>query len=88
MFVPERFLPNTPFPFDRLDAYEPFLVGRHKCVGQKLAWAIMRLTLAKTLFSFEIKAVDRVVDFGEQKTYIFWEKAAIRVNMSVPDRNL
>ncbi|KAJ8113006.1 hypothetical protein OPT61_g4758 [Boeremia exigua] len=81
LFVPERFLPNTPFPSDRLDAYEPFLIGRHKCIGQKLAWVIMRLTLARTLFSFNLSAVDHVADFGEQRSYIFWEKAALRVKM-------
>lgn len=86
MFVPERFLSNTPFPSDDLDIYEPFLVGRHKCIGQKLAWAIMKLTLARTLFSFNIEAVDHVADFGEQKTYIFWEKAALRVKLSLSDR--
>ncbi len=85
--MPERFLPNTPFPLDRLDVYEPFLLGRHKCIGQKLAWAIMRLTLARILFSFEISNVSKVAEFGEQKTYIFWEKAALKVIMSQSHRS-
>lgn len=84
--MPERFLPDTPFPSDRLDAYEPFLVGRHKCIGQKLAWAIMRLTLAKLLFMFDISAVDEVADFGSQKTYIFWEKRTIKIKVKLSDR--
>ncbi|KAJ4986130.1 cytochrome P450 [Stagonosporopsis vannaccii] len=85
-FVPERFLSSTPFYSDNLDAYEPFLVGRHKCIGQKLAWAIMRLTLARILFSFDLKPVHHVADFGKQKTYIFWEKTALRVSMSLSNR--
>lgn len=86
-FAPERFLQNTPFPNDHLDAYEPFLLGRHKCIGQMLAWSIMRLTLAKILFSFRIAAVDDVADFGEQKTYIFWEKTPLRVKVTLPDKS-
>jgi cytochrome P450 len=78
-FIPERFLPESPFPNDRLDAFEPFLLGRHKCLGQKLAWSIMRLTLARLLFSFDLKLVDGPKDFGDQKTYIFWEKKPLNI---------
>lgn len=81
-FVPERFLPNSPFPSDRLDAFEPFLLGRHKCIGQKLAWAIMRLTLARVFFSFNLEAAEGPVhDFGVQKTFIFWEKRVLKVEV-------
>jgi cytochrome P450 len=76
-FIPERFLDASPFLNDRLDAFMPFLLGRHKCLGQKLAWAITRLTLARLLFSFDLRMVDEPRDFGDQKTYIFWEKRAL-----------
>lgn len=82
-FVPERFLASSPFPFDRLDAFEPFLLGRHKCIGQKLAWAVMRLTLAKILFTFDLKAVEELGEFGQQRTYIFWEKRPLKVELYV-----
>ncbi|KAH7065753.1 benzoate 4-monooxygenase cytochrome-like protein P450 [Paraphoma chrysanthemicola] len=80
-FKPERFLEDSPFPEDRLDAFEPFLIGRHKCIGQKLAWSIMRLTLARLLFTFDMKIVDGIEDFGNQKTYIFWEKRPLKVKI-------
>jgi cytochrome P450 len=80
-FIPERFLAESTFTNDRLDAYEPFLLGRHKCIGQKLAWSIMRLTLARMLFSFDMKMVDGPKDFGEQKTYIFWEKRPLNIEL-------
>jgi cytochrome P450 len=80
-FMPERFLSESPFPNDRTDAYEPFLLGRHKCIGKKLAWSIMRLTLARLLFSFELKMVDEARDFGDQKTYIFWEKRPLNIEL-------
>jgi cytochrome P450 len=80
-FMPERFLSESPFPNDRPDAYEPFLLGRHKCIGKKLAWSIMRLTLARLLFSFDLKMVDEARDFGDQKTYIFWEKRPLNIEL-------
>lgn len=81
-FVPERFLSNSPFPSDRLKAFEPFLLGRHKCIGKKLAWAVMRLTLARLLFGFDLRMVDEPRDFGEQNTYIFWEKRPLHLQLS------
>jgi cytochrome P450 len=81
LFVPERFLPHSPYPSDRIDAFEPFLLGRHKCMGQKLAWTIMRLTLARLFFAFDMEAVDYVDDFGLQKTFIFWEKKTLKVQL-------
>ena len=82
-FVPERFLPTSPFPSDRLDAFEPFSLGRHKCIGQKLAWAIMRLTLAKLLFTFDLSLVEGPMDFGQQKTFIFWEKIPVKIEVQI-----
>ncbi|KAF1952725.1 benzoate 4-monooxygenase cytochrome-like protein P450 [Byssothecium circinans] len=84
-FIPERFLPSTPFPDDNISVFEPFLVGRHKCMGQKLAWAEMRLVLARLLWAFDLKAVDEVKDFGEQKTFMFWHKEDLRVELRERD---
>lgn len=81
-FVPERFLPETPFPSDTMEAYEPFLIGRHKCIGQRLAMTIMRLTLAKLVFAFDLKSTETLRDFGEQNTYIFWEKRPLKVELT------
>lgn len=72
---------DSPFPNDRLDAFEPFLVGRHKCIGQKLAWSIMRLTLARLLYAFDMNIVGGLQDFGDQKTYIFWEKKPMKIEL-------
>lgn len=80
-YIPERFLRNSPFPNDRIDAFEPFLYGRHKCIGQKLAWSIMRLTLARLLFSFDMKRIAGPQDFGEQKTFIVWEKRPLKIEL-------
>lgn len=78
-FIPERFIDTK--PGDDISVFEPFLVGRHKCIGQKLAWAEMSLTITRLLFAFDIKAQGTVEDFGEQKTFIFWEKDPLQIEL-------
>ena len=72
---------NTPYPADNMAVFEPFSVGRHKCIGQKLAWAEMRLVLARLLFTFDMSAKDETMEFGEQETYMFWEKQPLNVEL-------
>jgi cytochrome P450 len=72
-FIPERFL-KPGFEGDDMASFQPFLMGRHVCIGLKHAYAEMRVTLARLLWSFDVeleKEGDRW-DWGLQKTYIFW----------------
>jgi cytochrome P450 len=66
-----------------MNVFEPFLVGRHKCIGQKFAWAEMRLTLACLIYRFDISSAstEGLRDFGDQKTFIFWEKQPLKVRL-------
>ncbi len=84
-FIPERFLPTeSPYPTDNLAACNPFLVGRHVCIGQKFAWAEMRLILANLLYAFDISwgAAPKVSDWGEQQTFIFWQKDPLLLRLT------
>lgn len=87
-FLPERFLPNDvpdEFSKDNMSAYQLFSIGRHACIGQSLAYAEMRLILARLLFMFDLRLADDedVWDWGTQKTFIFWEKKALKVKLSL-----
>jgi len=89
-FLPERFLPDKPDEFaqDNLDAFHPFNIGRHTCLGQRLGLAEVRLVLARLLYAFDMTLADEkdTMDFGEQKTHIFWDKEPLMVCMSVRGR--
>jgi cytochrome P450 len=78
-FIPERFL--APSAGDDLYAFQPFQMGRHSCIGQALAYAEMRIVLARLLYAFDFELADPndVWDWGSQKTFIFWEKEPLKV---------
>ncbi|KAI4942690.1 hypothetical protein J4E91_009859 [Alternaria rosae] len=80
-FMPERFLDPKSYHEDDMDVFHPFLVGRHKCVGVSFAWSEMRLILARLVWSFDIKLKDEHDrwDWGEQCTYILWDKKPLEV---------
>lgn len=75
---------------DTLEAFHPFSLGRHQCLGMRLAWAMTRLTLARLLYTFDIEFADandarNTRDFGEQKTFMFWEKESLGVRLTLRD---
>lgn len=57
-----------------MSTFQPFGIGRHSCIGMKLAYAEMRLILARLVFAFDISLADAKDrwDWGEQNTYILW----------------
>lgn len=57
-----------------MPSFQPFGVGRHSCIGMNLAYAEMRLIIARLLFVFDIKLRDENDrwDWGTQNTYLFW----------------
>jgi cytochrome P450 len=50
--------------------------------ANSLAYAEMRLILAKVLFTFDLELVDKERDWiGEQKVFTLWEKGALMVRL-------
>ncbi len=62
-------------------SFQPFNVGRHQCIGLKLAYAEMRIVVARVVYSFDLRLADDKdrFDWGEQNTYITWEKRPLKV---------
>ncbi|KAI0838521.1 cytochrome P450 [Hypoxylon sp. FL0890] len=87
-FLPERWLPEairdprSPFSDDRREAVQPFSVGPWSCLGQNLAWAEMRLILAKLIWTFDFEA-GKGLDWESLKTFLLVEKKPIEVKMKV-----
>ncbi|TLD08149.1 hypothetical protein PspLS_11983, partial [Pyricularia sp. CBS 133598] len=79
-FIPERWLGDARFKNDRLDAVEAFSVGPRNCIGKNLAYAEIRMILARLIWNFDIEISPQDKDWLERnKMYIFWEKPELRV---------
>ncbi|KAH6621938.1 cytochrome P450 [Boeremia exigua] len=80
-FLPERFLPSHRNEKDDMASFQPFHMGRHQCIGVKLAYAEMRIAISRIVYSFDLRLADAkdTFDWGDQSTYIFWEKRPLKV---------
>lgn len=57
-----------------MKSLQPFIVGRHDCIGWKFANAEMRLVLARLLWAFDLRLADPNDrwDWGRQNAYVLW----------------
>nr|ACZ55941.1 cytochrome P450 monooxygenase [Fusarium incarnatum] len=79
-FVPERWLGDPRFKNDRLDAVKPFSIGPRNCIGMNLAYAEMRMMLARTVWEFDLRlAEDSRNWYDESRVYLAWHKPALNV---------
>uniref|UniRef100_A0A8H7N1C1 Uncharacterized protein n=1 Tax=Bionectria ochroleuca TaxID=29856 RepID=A0A8H7N1C1_BIOOC len=85
-FVPERWMSNAPPEFDNDDkaVFKPFSVGPRDCIGKNLAWAEMRMILAKLVLSIDLISLqpDSEQWIERQKIYSLWEKPPLNVKIS------
>ncbi|KAK0611900.1 cytochrome P450 [Immersiella caudata] len=68
-FHPERFLHDPRFANDKLDIVQPFSVGPRNCVSRNLAYAEMRLILAKITYKFDMQLADENLDWLDHKQF-------------------
>jgi len=90
-FHPERWLDefasddtSSPFRHDKREAVKPFITGPRTCLGILLAWAEMRLALAKLLWVFDVSAPEsreKWVNWLDLKTILLIEKKPVRVSL-------
>lgn len=70
------------YPEDRPDVLNPFLLGPRNCIGQNLAYAEMRLILARLVWNFDMKLCDESKMWMEgQKNYLLWYKPDLMMEL-------
>lgn len=88
-FLPERWLPDettnssSPFFHDNRQAVQPFTVGPRSCLGQNIAWAEMRLIMAKLLWTFDLSVGPETVKWEDLRTFLLVEKKPIEVKIAL-----
>jgi cytochrome P450 len=87
-YLPERWLPESqndpksPFFGDKRQALQPFSVGPRSCMGQHLAWAEMRLILAKLFWNFDFAAPEdkaKWLRWEDLRTFLLVEKRPVHL---------
>ncbi|KAI1178461.1 cytochrome P450 [Nemania sp. FL0916] len=81
-FAPERWLGDPKYKDDQTDVMQSFSVGPRNCIGRNLAYAEMRLILAKIVFNFDMSlAEDSYGWLQDQKAYVLWEKPVLNIHL-------
>ncbi|KAF3764261.1 trichothecene C-15 hydroxylase [Cryphonectria parasitica EP155] len=81
-FIPERWLGDARFANDKREASQPFSHGPRNCVGKNLAYAEMRLIMARIIWNFDIVLAEPNVDWIDiNETYSLWEKKPLYVHL-------
>ncbi|KAI9846981.1 MAG: hypothetical protein M1837_003337 [Sclerophora amabilis] len=88
-FLPERWLDddknniNSDFASDKRQALQPFSLGGRNCIGKHLAYAELRLILARLLWNFDLELAGGTEQdsWADQKMYSFWQKTPLMVKL-------
>ncbi|KAK3941803.1 isotrichodermin C-15 hydroxylase [Diplogelasinospora grovesii] len=92
-FQPERFLSDPKKASEegnRLEALQAFSTGPRNCIGRNLAYAEMRLILARIMYDFDMRLADDSKQWIErQKAYSLWDRIPLHVYLAPvrPDRD-
>ncbi|PVH72212.1 cytochrome P450 [Cadophora sp. DSE1049] len=81
VFFPERWIGDPESQKDRRKVYQPFSYGPRVCIGKSLAYAEMRVALAKLLFHFDLELQAHVDDWLDQKVWVTWTKKPLLVKL-------
>jgi cytochrome P450 len=82
-FHPGRYMGDEKFTSDNFSASQPFGTGPRNCIGRNLAYAEMRLIIARILFRFDVKLGPGAETWIErQKIYTTWQKPELPVYLT------
>ena len=81
-FIPERWLGDARYAEDRKEASQPFNIGPRGCIGRSLAYAEMRIILARVLFEFDLELMESSKSWLEDlENFTLWQKDPLMVKL-------
>ncbi|KAK8198485.1 hypothetical protein M8818_006350 [Zalaria obscura] len=82
-FAPERWLGDERYKDDNRAAFQPFSYGPRNCLGKNLAYAEMRLILAKLVFNFDMELQEESKAWmTNMKIMLLWQKPPMMVKLT------
>ncbi|KAF2173047.1 hypothetical protein M409DRAFT_62676 [Zasmidium cellare ATCC 36951] len=81
-FVPERWMDTPEYANDKKSVLQPFSFGPRNCIGKNLAYAEMRLILAKVIWSFDMQLDPQDRDWVHRcNVMTLWNKPPLNVHV-------
>ncbi|PKY04603.1 cytochrome P450 [Aspergillus campestris IBT 28561] len=81
-FIPDRYMGDPAYEDDKRHAVQAFSLGPRNCLGQNLAYAEMRLILARMIWNFDMELADDSRDWIDQKSFVVWAKGSLHVKLT------
>lgn len=75
------------FAGDQRDASQPFQVGPRNCIGRNLAYAEIKIIMARLVWQFDIENATEGDWIGTQKVFMVWKKAPLWVKLHPVQRD-
>lgn len=89
-FLPERWIEYedelSEFHSDKRGALQNFSYGPRNCLGKGMAWAEMKIIMAKLLWAFDMELDESVKDWTKQKIFLVWEKKPLYITLTPAPR--
>ncbi|KAI9810828.1 MAG: hypothetical protein M1827_006035 [Pycnora praestabilis] len=88
-FIPDRWLPDSTYKPHSPGVYQSFSLGPRNCIGKGMAYAVLRLTLARMMWNFDFEApkgkgTERdLLVWREQDCYMGWEQDPLEVRLKI-----
>jgi cytochrome P450 len=89
-FLPERWLQSekgSRFDMDKKATLQPFSFGPRNCIGKNLAYAELRLILARMIWNFDLSLSNASKSdqdtWVEQRNYVLVEKMPLKVQLAL-----
>ncbi|KAM6478604.1 cytochrome P450 [Trichoderma sp. SZMC 28011] len=81
-FIPERWLGDARFDNDKKQIFTPFSVGPRGCIGKNLAYAEMRLIMARLIWNYDIELLDESIGWDKRcEVYIVYNKGPLYIRL-------
>ncbi|KAI6093965.1 cytochrome P450 [Hypoxylon rubiginosum] len=87
-FRPQRWLPAShpqydgAFASDDRAAFRPFSVGSRNCLGQAMAYVVMRIMFGKLCWKFDWELVNKDINWDRDlRLYMIWRKPPVVVRL-------
>ncbi|KAF2965734.1 hypothetical protein GQX73_g7855 [Xylaria multiplex] len=80
-FIPERWTgEDERFANDKRESSQPFSYGPRNCIGRNMAYAEMRLVMARLIWHFDVESAT-TGDWMDQRVFLVWEKGPLHIKL-------